>query len=99
MVVERAPQLRTAGQTVDIRGAGREVARRMDIKRTAREKLTREEGLAFVDSAGRTGAAFSADGFGDQGSVSEIEVLRSELVNINSVYEGSRTSTEYSFGD
>ena len=97
VVVERAPQLRTAGQTVDIRGAGREVARRMGIERTVRERLTREEGLAFADSSERTRAAFSADGFGGQGCVSEIEILRGELVNI--VYERSRTGTEYIFGD
>ena len=31
-VVERAPALRTGGQNVDVRGAGREVARRMGIE-------------------------------------------------------------------
>ena len=32
VIVERAPELRRGGQNVDVRGAGREVARRMDVE-------------------------------------------------------------------
>ncbi|CAF0751119.1 unnamed protein product, partial [Didymodactylos carnosus] len=60
VVVERAPQLRTAGQTIDVRGAGREVVRRMGVDSTIREKIAREDGLAFVDSAGRTRVTFAS---------------------------------------
>jgi 2-polyprenyl-6-methoxyphenol hydroxylase-like FAD-dependent oxidoreductase len=97
VVVERAPQLRTAGQTIDIRGAGREVVRRMGVESKILEKLTGEDGVAFVDSTGRTRAAFGVDGFGGQGFVSEIEILRGELVNV--LYERSRSDTEYIFDD
>ena len=97
VVVERAPQLRTSGQTIDIRGAGREVVRRMGVETTILEKLTGEDGVTFVDSAGRTRAAFGMDAFGGQGLVSEIEILRGELVDV--LYERSRIVTEYIFDD
>ena len=97
VVVERAPQLRTSGQNVDLRDASREVARRMGVESTIRDKGTREDGLLFVDSKGRTRAAFGVTGFGGQGFVSEIEILRGELVNV--LYDRSRSGTEYIFGD
>ena len=97
VVVERAPQLRTAGQNIDVRGAGREVIRRMGIDRIIRENHTQEEGVAIVDSAGRTRAAFGVESFGDRGFVADIEILRGELVRI--LYEHSRNHTEYIFGD
>ncbi|UJR13175.1 hypothetical protein I4U23_000198 [Adineta vaga] len=97
VVLERAPQLRTTGQTIDVRDAGREVVRRMDIDRTIRQRSTKEEGVAIVDSAGRTRAAFGVESFGGQGFVAEIEILRGELVNI--LYERTRDHVEYIFGD
>lgn len=97
VVVERASLLRTAGQTIDLRDAGIEVARRMGIENKIRERTTKECGVAFVDGTGRTRAAFSVDNFGGQGFVSEIEILRSELVDI--LYEETRNNTEYIFGD
>ena len=97
VVVERTPQLRTIGQTVDLRGSGIEVARRMGVESTIREKVTRECGVAFVDSAGRTRAAFGVDHFGGQGLVSEIEIIRGELVSI--LYDRTRNDIEYIFGD
>lgn len=97
VVVERAPQLRTSGQNVDLRDASREVARRMGVESIIREKGTREDGLLFVDSKGRARAAFGATGFGGQGFVSEIEILRGELVKV--LYDRSRNGTEYIFGD
>lgn len=97
VVVERAPQLRTIGQTVDLRGAGIEVARRMGTESAIREKITQECGVAFVDSTGKTQAAFGVDSFGGQGFVSEIEILRGELVNV--LYDRTRNDIEYVFGD
>ena len=43
-IVERAPLLRTAGQTIDIRGAGLEVIRRMGLEDTVRSITTQEQG-------------------------------------------------------
>lgn len=97
VVVERAEVLRATGQTVDLRGAGQEVARRMGVEAAVRERTTREVGLAFVDAEGRTRAAFSADSFGGGGLVSETEILRGELVQV--LYEHTRRDVEYVFGD
>ncbi|CAF1211522.1 unnamed protein product [Adineta steineri] len=97
VVVERAPQLRTTGQTVDVRGAGREVIRRMGIDHIVRENITQEEGVAIVDSTGRTRAAFDVKSFGDRGFIADIEILRGELVRI--LYEHSRNHTEYILSD
>src|SRR5947209_4379324 len=52
-VVERAPELREGGQNVDVRGAGREVARRMGIEDAIRAATTGEQGLRFVGPEGQ----------------------------------------------
>jgi 2-polyprenyl-6-methoxyphenol hydroxylase-like FAD-dependent oxidoreductase len=97
VVVERAADLRATGQTIDLRGAGKEVARRMGIVDAVREKITQEDGLAFVDATNTVRAAFPTESFSGAGFVSEIEILRGELVKV--LYEQSRSNTEYIFGD
>jgi hypothetical protein len=52
-LVERSGALRDDGQNIDIRGAGREVARRMGIEDAIRAAGTREVGTRFVDASGR----------------------------------------------
>lgn len=96
-IVERAPSLRATGQTVDVRGAGQEVVRRMGVEAEIRAKTTHEEGLAFVDERGDPLAKFPVDSFGGQGLVSEIEILRGELVQV--LADRSGPETEYIFGD
>ncbi|MFF1405609.1 FAD-dependent monooxygenase [Streptomyces sp. NPDC058294] len=56
-VVERAPAPREGGQTVDLRGAGWDIARKMGLEHILRAHATREEGIRFVDAADRTKAA------------------------------------------
>ncbi len=48
VIVERAPELRRGGQNVDMRGAGREVARRMGVEDAIRAATTGEVGTRFV---------------------------------------------------
>lgn len=96
-VVERAPQLRQGGQTVDLRGSGLEVARRMGVETAARAAATEEEGIRFVDSMNRTRAALSARAFDGQGPISELEILRATLGSL--LYHHSREDAEYIFGD
>lgn len=94
-VVERAPELRMGGQAVDLRGLGREVARRMGIEEAVRARTTREDGIAFVDAAGRTRAAFGvADG---EGFVADLEILRGDLAEI--LHDRTRDGVEYIFDD
>ncbi|MFD4371831.1 FAD-dependent monooxygenase [Streptomyces sp. NPDC058486] len=96
-VVERAPEPRQGGQTVDLRGAGRTVIERMGLMDRAKAVTVDQRGLALVDRAGRTTARVPADSFGGEGIVSEIEILRGDLAHL--LYEASLPDTEYLFDD
>ncbi|WP_375424620.1 FAD-dependent monooxygenase [uncultured Friedmanniella sp.] len=96
-VVERADGIRPGGQTVDLRGAGREVARRMGIEDAVRAATTGEQGVRFVDATGATRAEFGADAYDGEGFVAELEILRGELATL--LHEHTRDHTEYLFGD
>ncbi len=93
-VVERAPGIRPGGQTVDLRGAGREVAQLMGIDDAVRAAGTGELGVRFVDDRNRTRATF---GVAADGLVAELEILRSRLAEI--LYERTRDDVEYVFDD
>ena len=54
VIVERASALRTGGQNIDVRGAGRTVSRRMGIEAQIRAAGTGELGTRFVDGQGQT---------------------------------------------
>ncbi|NBE55172.1 FAD-binding monooxygenase [Streptomyces sp. YC537] len=96
-VVERAPAVREGGQTVDLRGAGRAVARKMGLERTLHAHATREEGIRFVDRADHGKAALPSGAFGGRGPVAELEILRADLSRL--LYEETRPYTEYLFAD
>ncbi|MDX3524288.1 FAD-dependent monooxygenase [Streptomyces scabiei] len=96
-IVERAPELRPGGQTVDLRGAGRTVIERMGLMDRARAQSVDQRGLALVDASGRTTARMPADSFGGEGIVSEIEILRGDLARL--LYEATLPDTEYLFDD
>jgi 2-polyprenyl-6-methoxyphenol hydroxylase-like FAD-dependent oxidoreductase len=96
-VVERAPAPRPGGQTVDLRGAGREVITWMGLMDQARALSVDQRGLALVDASGRVRAAVPADSFGGEGIVSEIEILRGDLGRL--LYEATLPGTEYLFDD
>lgn len=61
-IIERAPELRKAGQQIDIRGAGLEAIKRMGVDEAIRSKTTKEAGLEFVDANGKACASFPVDG-------------------------------------
>ncbi|MFB6838270.1 FAD-dependent monooxygenase [Streptomyces sp. NPDC056361] len=95
-VVERAPELRTGGYKVDIRGTAIEVCRRMGVLDEIRAKSTDMRGGSYVDDAGRTIGELPADIFG--GRVEEDdEIMRGELARI--LYDRTRDDVEYVFGD
>ena len=71
-IVERAPQLRDEGQNIDIRGTGREVARRMGIEDAIRAANTTEVGLRFVDDRGSAIAEFPAGENDTDGATAEL---------------------------
>jgi 2-polyprenyl-6-methoxyphenol hydroxylase-like FAD-dependent oxidoreductase len=96
-VVERAPQLRDEGQNIDIRGTGREVARRIGIEDAIRAANTTEVGLRFVDERGSAIAEFAAGENDTDGPTAELEILRGEMARI--VYERTRDTTDYRFSE
>jgi 2-polyprenyl-6-methoxyphenol hydroxylase-like FAD-dependent oxidoreductase len=96
-VVERFDELRDDGQNIDVRGAGREVARRMGIEDAIRDATTGETGTEFVDADGTSVARFAAGESDSGGATAELEILRGQLSRI--IVDRTRDDTEYVFGD
>lgn len=92
-VVEIAPALRAGGYAVDFRGPVHlGVLERMGILGELRRLQTGGTALTFVDASGRELFGWPADFAGG-----ELEVTRSDLSR--ALYEHSRDTTEYVFGD
>lgn len=82
-VVERASSVRTAGQNVDIRGAGINVMRKLDLEAAVRFVTTGELGAMAVDSHNKVWGKFAADQTGQrQTGTAEIEILRGRLAEL-----------------
>ena len=96
-VIERAAELRSGGQNVDVRGAGREVARRMGLEDAIRAATTGEAGVRFVDADDRTIASFAAGSSDSDGPTAELEILRGDLARL--LVEQTADEVEYVFGD
>ncbi|RZT87676.1 2-polyprenyl-6-methoxyphenol hydroxylase-like FAD-dependent oxidoreductase [Pseudonocardia sediminis] len=96
-IVERFDELRDEGQNIDVRGAGREVARRMGIEDAIRAATTGETGTEFVDGDGKRVAYFPAGESDSGGATAELEILRGQLSRI--IVDRTRPDTEYVFGD
>lgn len=101
-IVERAPELRTGGQNVDVRGAGREVVRRMGLEDDVRAATTGEVGTRFVGPTGGTVAEFPAGTSDSGGATAELEILRGDLARLlvgRTRADGRGHGTTYRFGD
>jgi 2-polyprenyl-6-methoxyphenol hydroxylase-like FAD-dependent oxidoreductase len=96
-VIERAAELRSGGQNVDVRGAGREVARRMGLEDAIRAATTGEAGVRFVDADDRTIASFAAGSSDSDGPTAELEILRGDLARL--LVEQTASEIEYVYGD
>ena len=96
-VVERSPDFRDGGQNIDVRSAGREVLRRMDLDRVALDRGTGEKGTAWIDDEGRTVAEMVTDDLEGDGATAEMEILRGDLARL--IYEPARDHATYRFGD
>lgn len=97
-VLERFPTLRTTGLQIDIRGYGVEVMKRMGLEPAFRAAAIEEQGLEFVDSAGKQRAYFSANrsGKGLQSFTTEYEIMRGDFCRI--VHDGVDGKARYVFG-
>jgi 2-polyprenyl-6-methoxyphenol hydroxylase-like FAD-dependent oxidoreductase len=96
-IVEQAAAPRPGGQTVDLRGAGRTVVERMGLLPDVRAGTVEERGVAYVDTAGRWLGRMSAEDFGGEGLVAEIEVMRGDLAQV--LRDAARDDVEYVYGD
>ena len=96
-IVERAPELRTGGQNIDIRGAGRQVLRRAGLEDAVREANTGEIGTRFLGDQGSVVAEFPVRKTDTAGATAELEILRGDLAKI--LVDASSDDTEYIFGD
>ena len=96
-VVERAPAFRDGGQTIDVRGAGREVVRRMGLEELIRANTTHEQGIAFVNRDNQIKAFIGVNAFDGDGPIAELEILRGELAKL--LIQHSEDRVAYRFGD
>jgi 2-polyprenyl-6-methoxyphenol hydroxylase-like FAD-dependent oxidoreductase len=96
-LVERFAELRDTGQNIDVRGAGREVLRRMGLEEAALAATTGESGTAFVDERGRVVAELPAATGDTDGATAELEILRGELSRLINERVSDRATTM--FGD
>lgn len=97
VVVEKADQFRDGGQNVDVRGAGRDVLRRMGLEQQALDRGTGEEGTAWIGEDGKVVAQFDQSDDGSEGPTAEMEILRGDLANL--LYEKSASQADFRFGD
>jgi len=97
VVLERAPAMRTGGQNIDVRGAGREVTRRMSLEDDIRAASTGERGTRFIDSSGTSIARFPAGTSDSAGASAELEILRGDLARL--LVDRTIDHVEYRFGD
>lgn len=95
VVVESAPALRLGGQTVDLRGAGRDVVTRMGLLDEMRGRSLEQRGAAWIRSDGKRRAEMPVEAFSGNGMVSELEILRGDLVEV--LYNATCTRAEYRF--
>jgi 2-polyprenyl-6-methoxyphenol hydroxylase-like FAD-dependent oxidoreductase len=93
-VVERARDLRSSGNPVDVRGPALAVAERMGIVPRLRRAATGNTGLTFVNAQGRRLARMDMSGAQRAG---EIELPRGDLASI--LYETARDHAEFLFDD
>ncbi|MCT7369654.1 FAD-dependent monooxygenase [Mycolicibacterium llatzerense] len=96
VIVEAAPAIRPGGQTVDLRGAGRDVVTRMGLLTAMTERCVFQRGIAWVRSDGTRRAQMPVEAFDGNGIVSALEILRGDLTDV--LYQATRESAEYRFG-
>ncbi|SDL45386.1 2-polyprenyl-6-methoxyphenol hydroxylase [Glycomyces sambucus] len=97
VVVERAPALRRGGQTVDVRGAGLQVVRRMGLEADVKALANHSSGMSMLDAAGNE--VFRSEEFAlSAGALDseDVEILREDLVDL---MHARNEGIEYLYGD
>jgi 2-polyprenyl-6-methoxyphenol hydroxylase-like FAD-dependent oxidoreductase len=96
-VVERAAGLRTSGSPVDVRGPAVQVAERMGVMERLRQAATDATATSFVNRSGREVGRVNSRALQRAAGSQEVELTRTDLAAI--LYQASRGSAEYVFGD
>ncbi len=94
-LVERAASLRLGGQSIDVNGPARKIARLMGMEEEIRAANTGELGTHWVDKANQVKASFPREGAGSL--TQELEIVRGDLVTI--LYEHTKANVTYRFDD
>lgn len=97
-VIERAKELRTGGQSIDLRGHAVDIVEKMGLLETVKANCTHEEGFRIVDTNDVVQAEFPAAS-NDEARVSataDIEILRGRLAQV--FYEATKDRVKYVFG-
>ncbi|MCD0443949.1 FAD-dependent monooxygenase [Glycomyces sp. A-F 0318] len=93
-LVEKAPEARTGGYAVDLRGAAVDVAERMGLLDRVRAAATGITRASVVDARGRTRAGFPTGLAAGEGR--SLEILRGDLVGL---LHDAADAAEYRYGD
>src|SRR5215207_1999727 len=96
-IVERAADLRSSGNPVDVRGPAVGVVERMGVMPRLRQAATQVTAMSFVNGAGREVGRVDLRALRNASTSREVEVTRNDLAAI--LYEASRGSAEILFGD
>ncbi|XVV10493.1 FAD-dependent monooxygenase [Actinoplanes sp. CA-131856] len=95
-IVERAPESRSGGYKVDVRGAASTVLGRMGLLEAAKGADTGMRQITYVSKRGKTIAALPADLImGRRGD--DVEIMRGDLVRI--LHDATAREAGYRFGD
>ena len=100
-IIERFPELRTGGQSIDIRTAGVTVMRKIPgMEAAVRAKATGIEGISIVNDKGRPFGILRATGNPDQQSLlSEYEIFRGDLARVLCDLTKDNENVRYVFGE
>jgi 2-polyprenyl-6-methoxyphenol hydroxylase-like FAD-dependent oxidoreductase len=96
-VLERHATFRDGGQNIDVRGAAREVVRKMGLEEAIRAAGTGEAGIRFVDEHNEVVAEFGVDDAGSDGPTAELEILRGDLARL--LFDACKDRVDFRFGD
>jgi 2-polyprenyl-6-methoxyphenol hydroxylase-like FAD-dependent oxidoreductase len=95
IIVELAGGIRPGGQTVDLRGVGRDVVERMGLLDQMTALALDQAGAAWVKADGTRRAEMPVTAFDGNGLVSTVEILRGDIADV--LYAATAEHTEYRF--
>lgn len=96
VVTELAPGVRPGGQTVDLRGAGREAVARMGLLDAMLDRTLDQAGAAWIRADGTRRAEMPVTAFDGNGLVSSVEILRGDIADV--LHTATADDVDYRFG-